>query len=89
LDEAGVANVLLGSQSRQAGVNEDYTVENNAVVIGWEAVGDLTAIPSKEAMLAHVQKSYPDAAPGSQRVWAGELWAFKERIQINEWVAVP
>src|SRR3984893_7065567 len=71
------------------GVNEDYTVENNAVVIGWEQVGDLSAISTKEAMLAHVQKTYDDAAPGSQRVWAGELWAFKERIQINEWVAVP
>ncbi len=71
------------------GVNEDYTVENNAVVIGWEQVGDLSAISTKEAMLAHVQKVYDDAAPGSQRVWAGELWAFKERIQINEWVAVP
>jgi restriction system protein len=71
------------------GVNEDYTVDSNAIVIGWEAVGDLTGIASKEAMLAHVQKSYPDAATGSQRVWAGELWAFKERIQLNEWVAVP
>jgi restriction system protein len=71
------------------GVNEDYVVENNAVVIGWESVGDLAAIATKEAMLAHVQKSYPDAALGSQRVWAGELWAFKERIQIDEWVAVP
>jgi restriction system protein len=71
------------------GVNEDYVVENNAVVIGWESVGDLTAILTKEAMLGHVQKSYPNAAPGSQRVWSGELWAFKERIQINEWVAVP
>ncbi len=71
------------------GVNEDYSVDNCAVVIGWESVGDLSAISSKEAMLAHVQTSYPDAAAGSQRVWAGELWAFKERIQINEWVAVP
>ncbi len=71
------------------GVNEDYAVENSSVVIGWEEVGDLTAISTKEAMLSHVQESYPDAAAGSQRVWAGELWAFKERIQINEWVAVP
>jgi len=71
------------------GVNEDYTLDSNAAVVGWEAVGDLTTIASKEAMLTHVQKSYPDAAAGSQRVWAGELWAFKERIQINEWVAVP
>jgi predicted Mrr-cat superfamily restriction endonuclease len=33
------------------GVNEDYTVESNAVVIGWEKVGDLSAISTKEAMV--------------------------------------
>jgi restriction system protein len=71
------------------GVNEDYTVENNVIAIGWEAVGDLSAISTKEAMLAHVQKVYEDASLGSQRIWAGELWAFKERILNNDWVAVP
>ena len=42
------------------GVNEDYTVDNNAVVIGWEQVGNLTDISTKEAMLTHVQKIYDD-----------------------------
>jgi restriction system protein len=26
---------------------------------------------------------------GTTRIWTGELWAFKERIQVGDWVALP
>ena len=71
------------------GANEDYVLERNAVVVGWESVGDLSEILSKDALQARVQQVYPNESAGTQRIWTGELWAFKERIRIGDWVAVP
>lgn len=71
------------------GANEVYVIEQSAVVIGWEAVGDLSVISNRDALQSHVEKSYPNESLGTQRIWTGELWAFKERIQIGDWVAVP
>ncbi|MCA1549178.1 restriction endonuclease [Bradyrhizobium sp. BRP19] len=71
------------------GVNEDYAVENNVAVIGWDSVGDLSGIATKEAMLAHVQGVYHEKSLGVQRIWAGELWAFKDKIRNGDWIAVP
>lgn len=71
------------------GENEDYVVDNAIVGLGWKAVGDLTNIKDREALQKYIEKTYPDESIGTQRIWTGELWAFKERIQIGDWVAVP
>lgn len=71
------------------GANETLSVESNSVVVGWEAVGDLSSFTDRETLQKHVEKSYPSESLGTQRIWTGELWAFKERIQKGDWVAVP
>ncbi len=71
------------------GVNEGYVVENNVVAIGWEQVGNLSPFKEREALHAHVAKVYPNELRGRVAIWAGELWALKERIKSGDHVAVP
>lgn len=71
------------------GGNEDYAINNNVVVVGWDDIGDLSQISDREAIQKLVQETYPDESIGTQRIWTGELWAFKERIQKGDWVALP
>jgi restriction system protein len=71
------------------GQNEAYAVEQQVVLIGWDSVGNLGTVKDRETLQQLVEKTYPDESLGTQRVWTGELWAFKERIQVDDWVALP
>jgi restriction system protein len=71
------------------GESENYNIENSVVAVGWHEFGDLSKIASREALQAHISKLRSDKPIETTRIWTGELWAFKERIQIGDWVALP
>ena len=71
------------------GENENYALEQNAVAIGWEDVGDLGEVNDRDELQVLVSATYPDEAISTTRIWTGELWALKERIQNGDWVALP
>lgn len=71
------------------GETENYAIENNVVAIGWHEFGDLSSIPDRESLQRHIEAIRPDKSVATIRVWTGELWAFKDRIQIGDWVALP
>jgi restriction system protein len=71
------------------GENENYAVEHSVVLIGWDDVGDLSSVKDRDTLQRLVESTYPDESSGTQRIWTGEIWAVKDRIQVNDWVAVP
>ena len=71
------------------GENETYAVEQEVILLAWDEIGDLSRFKSRDDLQQHVEQTYPDELIGTQRIWTGELWAFKDRIQIDDWVAVP
>lgn len=71
------------------GENEAYAIENNVVVIGWDDINDLTGLADRDALQRRIEEVHPTRTAATTRVWTGELWAFKERIQIGDWVALP
>jgi restriction system protein len=71
------------------GEAEAYAVENNCVVVGWDDLEDFSAISDRDALQQLVTTTYPDETIGTVRVWTGELWAFRERVQTGDWIAIP
>ena len=71
------------------GENEDYALQQGLVGIGWEEIGDISGIHDREPLQALVDKTYPDENNSTTRIWTGEIWALKERIQKGDWVALP
>lgn len=68
---------------------ESYSIENNRVAVGWDDIADMSSITSRSALQELVTATYPDETIGTTRVWTGELWAFREVIQVGDWVAIP
>jgi restriction system protein len=58
-------------------------------VIGWEEMGDLSGVASRQDLEELVRTTYPDAGKGRIANWVGQLWAFRERIQVGDLVVLP
>ncbi len=71
------------------GEAEAYAIENTCVVIGWDDLEDLSSLSDRDSLQQLVTSTYPDESVGTIRIWTGELWAFRERIQIGDSVAIP
>jgi restriction system protein len=57
--------------------------------VGFQEVGDLTPITEREQVRPILERVLPDLSPGAIANYVGQLWAFKERIQIGDLVALP
>tara|TARA_R110000868_G_scaffold34169_8_gene123552 strand:+ start:718 stop:1743 length:1026 start_codon:yes stop_codon:yes gene_type:complete len=71
------------------GENESYALDNNLVAIGWEDLGDISLAPSREAIDELMQATYRDTPRTTTRIWTGEVWALKDRMQIGDLVCLP
>jgi restriction system protein len=65
-------------------------VGNNFVSVGWDELGDLSAIgDDKEALKQRLVATYPTAKPGAIPVWAGILLRFVHQIHEGDIVIYP
>ena len=71
------------------GEREDFALENNVVVIGWDALKDLSGISSRDELIRVMAEAYPDEKPKARLNYASQIWAFVGRIQEGDWVALP
>jgi restriction system protein len=71
------------------GERETLALEQGLSVIGWEEMGDLSGIDSRQDLEELVRTTYPDAGKGRVANWVGQLWAFRERIQVGDLVVLP
>ena len=71
------------------GEGENDALTAGVVGIGWPEVGDLTQIASTEEIRTHLNVTYPDAKPSTLANWAGQIGAFRFRMQVGDLVALP
>jgi restriction system protein len=71
------------------GEQESRILEQNVVAIGWNDLGDLSNVKSYEELKKLFMETYPEKKPKTADNQAGQIWAFKARIQPDDWAAVP
>lgn len=67
----------------------DYALNHGVVVVGWEDLGDLSGISTREALQEKLEETYTDAGYRRLVNWAGQLWTFLHRIQPGDFVVLP
>ena len=73
----------------QYGEDEQACIAGNFVTVGWSAMPDFGYCKTREDLRALYEKTYPEAKKNTVANEVGQLWAFLERIQIGDWVALP
>jgi restriction system protein len=77
--------VQLGGSGQQ----EAIALEQNVVAIGWNDLGDLSKIRSRDEIEKMFRQEYKETRTNSIANQVGQIWAFVTRIQINDWVVCP
>jgi restriction system protein len=71
------------------GEQEQFALEHNCVVVGWDDVPDLAQFstrPELRQALAHI---YRDLSEAKLSVWTGQLWSFSHEIKDGDLIALP
>jgi len=71
------------------GERQNWAIENGRAVIGWDNLGDLSQLQTKDAMLDRLREAYPEGQPGKWRNYRGQLWAFAKRIEVGDLIVLP
>jgi restriction system protein len=80
---------LWVARAGKYGERESYALANNVVTVGWEHVEDLTAIGDRDSLLPLLLKTYPEENPNTVKNWETQLWAFTNRFEVGDIVALP
>lgn len=81
---------VWGIHGGKTGDADNLFLNHEVIALGWEEVGDLSALPaSREAFKALVTETYPTAKPGAIPVYAGQLYRFVHELQVGDLVAYP
>jgi restriction system protein len=59
-------------------------LEKNVAALGWGDLGDLKALPSREAIAERVKSTWPDWSDGTVLVSSGQLHRFRSGIKIGD-----
>jgi restriction system protein len=79
--------VLWGIHNDQSSLD---LISGGFVSIGWDELGDLTAVDlDREALKLRIASTYPNAKPGAIPVWAGVLLRFIYEIKVGDYVVSP
>jgi restriction system protein len=71
------------------GEREDFALEKNAAVIGWDELPDLSGIKTRQDMLTLLRKTYPSEKEKTRMNWASQLLGFVQRIKPGDLIALP
>jgi len=71
------------------GEREDLALEQGLAVIGWDELPSLEPYQTRDEILELLQQVYEDQKLNTLRNWAGQLYAFRGRIQKGDLVALP
>lgn len=71
------------------GEREDFALEKNMVVIGWDSLPDLSSAKSRDAVEKLCVETYPNEKVNTVKNWARQLWTFKDTIKAGDLVILP
>src|SRR5579859_32657 len=71
------------------GGREALAFEKGLAVIVWGGLPNVSALASREDPAELCRKTYPGEKPMTFSVWVGQIWAFRECIQVGYLVVLP
>jgi restriction system protein len=71
------------------GEDENSSLDNDLVIIGWREVPDLSEIDSKQNLRELLETLYPNAPDAKISNSLGQLWIFRGRIETGDLVVLP
>lgn len=76
------------------GIHNDQStldlVSGGFISIGWEELGDLTAVSiDRQSLKERLAATYPTAKPGAIPVWAGVLVRFINEMSVGDYIISP
>ncbi len=77
--------VRAGSRGQQ----QNFALDNNRAVIGWNDMPDLSNYETREEMQKVCTKMYLDSKPKAVMSYVSQLWAFSKRINKDDIIALP
>lgn len=80
---------VWGVRAGRHGDSENFAIDNNCVVAGWDGVSELAPVQDRGALLELLKHTYPSEGEGTLKNWEAQLWAFAKRIQVGDLVALP
>ncbi|MCD6416724.1 MAG: restriction endonuclease [Planctomycetes bacterium] len=81
---ASQEQTLWGIHAPKGEGADNLFYDKNLIAIGWAKVGDLAALPDREALKAKVAECYPDKKAGAIPVDAGTLYRFAQEMQEGD-----
>ena len=71
------------------GEREEFALENNLALVGWDELPDLSPIGSRDDLKALMVATFPEAKPSMVWNYVGQVWAFRDSIQAGDLVILP
>lgn len=71
------------------GEREEEALAQNLAIIGWEDLADLSTVDTRDELAEMVRSTYPAVGQNTATNWIGQLWAFRERIQLDDLIVLP
>lgn len=71
------------------GEREEFALENNVAVIGWDEIPDIANIKTRDVLWKLLHESHADQKDKTLKNWESQLWAFAKRIKPGDLVALP
>lgn len=71
------------------GEREQFAIERDLAVIGWEDIPDLSKLEDRSELADLLAYTYPDEKKRALSNWEAQLWAFSKRMQVGDLVAMP
>jgi restriction system protein len=88
--EAGGARMTLWLvRAGRNGEAENLALNEGLAVIGWGDIPDLSTLKSRDELAEIYRRTYPEAKPNAVSNQVGQIWAFRERIQLEHLVVLP
>lgn len=73
----------------RSGEREQYAIDHQVVVIGWDEVPDLSPCTSRESLRTLISETYPELSANRVAHTVGQLFTFVHRIQVGDLVIIP
>ena len=73
----------------ERGERESRALTEGLVIAGWRELGSIEHCTSREQVRLQLRQTYPDIGERIIGNWTGQLWRFKQQIEIGDLVVMP
>ncbi|MBT2207508.1 CBS domain-containing protein [Actinomadura sp. NEAU-AAG7] len=71
------------------GEREPRALQEGLAIVGWNELGDLSALRTWADLTSELQRVYPDATRNVIGNWTGQLWKFSKEITEGDLLVMP